>query len=510
MTDKAKTLMVQGTGSGVGKSVITAGLCRRFYRDGRRVAPFKAQNMSLNSFVTPEGGELGRAQAYQAEACGIPPHVAMNPVLLKPSADNLSQVIVMGKVAETRNARDYYAGRGKYVEEVRSAFDYLSKTYEIVVLEGAGSPAEINLRDFDFVNMPMAKMAAAPVLIVGDIDRGGVFAWMKGTYDLLTADEKQRVGGFVINKFRGDIDLLKPGIAMFEDMVGKPVLGVIPFYLDLFVDEEDAIPSWSNRSPQDACPALLDVAVLRLPRISNFTDVSPLVRDPSVSVRYVWHPSQIKDPDLIVIPGSKNTIDDLEFMRAQGLSEAVADRYRSGSVLLGICGGFQILGKRVRDPDHLESRESEISGLGLLDMETTLLPEKVTRQVRRPTRASPIFPEGFEIEGYEIHMGNSRFESPYIPLFRGEPCDDEMSLGLTDEGGNIVGAYIHGFLDNDGLRGQFLRHVRAKRGIPEPATAFDYRAFREKQLDRLGDLVGDNLDMGRIYDLLENKTGEIE
>ena len=377
----AKTLMIQGTGSGVGKSVITAGVCRQFYLEDWRVAPFKAQNMSLNSFVTEDGGELGRAQAYQAEACGIKPHVAMNPILMKPTGDNMSQVIVMGKATENRNAKNYYAQHKKHLNEVKGAFDYLSKEYELVVLEGAGSPAEINLKQWDLVNMAMAKMAKAPVLIVGDIDRGGVFAWMKGTYDLLTKEEQDRVAGFIVNKFRGDLDLLTPGLRQFEDLVQKPILGVIPFCRDLFVDEEDAIPAWNHPATGNE-PNQLDAAVIWYPRISNFTDASPLAADPAVSLRYVSNPSQLGNPDLIVLPGSKNTLDDLRFMKDCGLDRAICERHRSGSILLGICGGFQMLGRTVKDPENMESRQSEISGLSLFEIDTTLMAEKTTRQVR--------------------------------------------------------------------------------------------------------------------------------
>lgn len=296
----AKTLMVQGTGSGVGKSVITAALCRWFYRKGLKVAPFKAQNMSLNAYVCEDGGEIGRAQAFQAEACGIAPTVQMNPVLLKPAGDNLSQVILLGRPAHTRNAKDYYKGKPAYLDQVKQALADLRREYDLVILEGAGSPAEINLREMDFVNMAMAKEADAKVLLVGDIDRGGVFAWMKGTYDLLTQDEQDRVAGFLINKFRGDVDLLKPGLKQFEDLVAKPVLGVIPFDHNLFVDEEDSLP-FGTYGEMKTDAGLLDVAILRVPRIANFTDFSPLMEDPAVAVRYVWTEAQLGSPDLIVL-----------------------------------------------------------------------------------------------------------------------------------------------------------------------------------------------------------------
>ncbi|MDA0691660.1 MAG: cobyric acid synthase [Nitrospinae bacterium] len=498
----AKTLMIQGTGSGVGKSIITAGFCRQFFLEGWKVAPFKAQNMSLNSFVTEEGGELGRAQAYQAEACGIKPHVNMNPILLKPSGDNMSQVIVMGKVTENRNAKNYYSHHNKHKEEVQTAFNHLSREYELVVLEGAGSPAEINLKQWDLVNMPMAKMAKAPVLIVGDIDRGGVFAWMKGTYDLLTKEEQDRVAGFIVNKFRGDLDLLTPGLRQFEDLVQKPILGVIPFCRDLFVDEEDAIPAWNHPSTENGKDQL-DAAVIWYPRISNFTDVSPLAADPSVSLRYVSNPSQLGNPDLIILPGSKNTLDDLKFIKANGLAKAVCTRYESGAILLGICGGFQILGKTVKDPESMESRQAEISGLSVFNIETTLLKEKTTRQVRQTTLASPVFKEGLSVEGYEIHMGVTEFNEEYLPLFNISNGDHPHHLGVTNEKGTVVGTYIHGVLDNELLRNSFLNHVRILRGLPTPHKKFNYQEFRQQHLNRLAKLVNDSIDMKQVKEIVD-------
>jgi len=493
--------MIQGTGSGVGKSVITAALCRYFYQEGWRVAPFKAQNMSLNSFVTEDGGELGRAQAYQAEACGIKPHVAMNPILLKPSADNMSQVIVMGKVTGNRDARNYYSQHNRHKEEVHSAFGQLSRDYDLIIMEGAGSPAEINLKQWDLVNMPMAKMANAPVLIVGDIDKGGVFAWMKGTFDLLTEEEKNRVAGFIVNKFRGDINLLKPGLEQFEALVGKPILGVIPYCRDLFVDEEDAIPAANHPAMQNGKPTL-DAAVIWYPRISNFTDVSPLAADPSVNLRYVSHPAQLGNPDLIILPGSKNTIDDLMFLNESGLAKAVTVQFHSGAVLLGICGGFQILGNSIHDPQNLESRQKEIEGLNLFDFDTTLMPDKKTCLVRQTTISSPVFPEGLTVEGYEIHMGETRFETNYPALFADSNGDSPLYAGMTDQQGTLVGTYIHGFLDNDALRVAFLKHVRSQRGLPSPDQAFSYREFRQQQLNRLAKLVSDSLNMEQIKEII--------
>ncbi len=493
--------MIQGTGSGVGKSIITAAFCRQFFLEGLKVAPFKAQNMSLNSFVTEDGGELGRAQAYQAEACGIKPHVNMNPILLKPSGDNMSQVIVMGKVTENRNAKSYYANHNKHETAVQKAFGHLSREYELIVLEGAGSPAEINLKQWDLVNMPMAKMAKAPVIIVGDIDRGGVFAWMKGTYDLLEPEEKDRVAGFIVNKFRGDLDLLTPGLRQFEDLVHKPVLGVIPFCRDLFVDEEDAIPA-------QACPTRhngmghLDAAVIWYPRISNFTDVSPLAADPSVTLRYVSDPGQLGNPDLIILPGSKNTLDDLQFIQDQNLADAIVDRFHSGTFILGICAGFQILGKTVKDPDHVESRKNEVPGLNLLDFETTLMTEKKTRQVRQTTLSSPLLQAGLPVVGYEIHMGKTDFKTEYVPLFGAVHTDHPLHLGLTNREGTLAGTYLHGFLDNEELRNALLNHIRTRRGLAVPEAAFHYGEFRDQNLNRLAKLLTDSVDMKKVKEII--------
>jgi adenosylcobyric acid synthase len=493
----AKTLMIQGTGSGVGKSIITAALCRAFYRESHKVAPFKAQNMSLNSYVTEEGGEIGRAQVYQAEACGIAPHVAMNPILLKPSADNNSQVIVMGKVMGQRNAKDYYANRPNYVEEVKQAFDTLKNKYELIVMEGAGSPAEINLRQYDMVNMAMAEMADAPVLIVGDIDRGGVFAWMKGTLDLLTESEQKRVRGFIINKFRGDIDLLKPGLTQFEEMTGKPILGVIPFDAELFVDEEDAIPHHSSPLMSSGS-GVVDVAIVQLPHIANFTDFSPLVSDPGVAVRYVRSPVQAGYPDLLILPGTKNTIDDMQFMVEIGWDRYARSFHKEGGLILGVCGGFQMLGTRLSDPNHIESSIEEIEGLGFIQATTTMEHEKITRRRICPTLTSSVFEQELEVDGYEIHSGRTQFQKEYPLLFRPANGGCPYSLGLCNEEGTIIGTYLHGFLDNDPIRDGFLKYVRKRSNLPQPEENFNYREFRSRQLDRLADLVTQSIDMNEV------------
>jgi len=492
-----KTLMIQGTGSGVGKSIITAALCRIFYREGHKVAPFKAQNMSLNSYVTEDGGEIGRAQVFQAEACGIAPHVTMNPILLKPNADNNSQVIVMGKVVGQRNAKDYYAGRPGFVKEVAGAFDTLKNKFELIVMEGAGSPAEINLRQHDMVNMAMAEMADAPVVIVGDIDKGGVFAWMKGTLDLLSESEQKRVRGFIINKFRGDIDLLTPGITQFEEMTGKPVLGVIPFDAELFVDEEDAIPHISSPLMNNH-PSVVDVAIVQLPHIANFTDFSSLVSDPAVAVRYIRSPVQAGNPDLLILPGTKNTIGDLQFMQDMGWDRYTRNFHEEGGLILGLCGGFQMMGTHLFDPHHIESPIETIEGLGFIQATTTMEHDKITRRKIRPTLSSSIFEQGLEVDGYEIHSGRTQFQKRYAPLFQATEDDCPYSLGLCNEEGNVIGTYLHGFLDNDLIREEFLKYVRKQRNLPLPKEKFNYREFRSRQLDRLADLVTQSINMNEV------------
>jgi adenosylcobyric acid synthase len=421
----------------------------------------------------------------------------MNPILLKPNADNNSQVIVMGKVVGQRNAKDYYAGRPSFVKEVEGAFDTLKNKYELIIMEGAGSPAEINLRQHDMVNMAMAEMADAPVLIVGDIDRGGVFAWMKGTLDLLSESEQKRVHGFIINKFRGDIDLLKPGLTQFEEMTGKPILGIIPFDAELFVDEEDAIPHISSPFV-NSHPSVVDIAIVQLPHIANFTDFSPLVSDSGVALRYVRSPVQAGQPDLLILPGTKNTIGDLQFMKEMGWEQYIRSFHEGGGLILGLCGGFQMLGTRLLDPDHIESPIEEIEGLGFIQASTIMEPEKITRRRIRPTLSSSIFEAGLEVDGYEIHSGRTQFQKEYPLLFQPANGDCPYSLGLCNEAGNVIGTYLHGFLDNDPIREEFLRYVRERKGLPQPEEKFNYRDFRSQQLDRLADLVTQSINMNEV------------
>ena len=497
----AKTLMVQGTGSGVGKSILTAAICRYFYKSGVKVAPFKAQNMALNSFVTEKGDEMGRAQAFQAEACGISPDVLMNPILMKPSGDNNSQIILMGKPSGSCNAKNYYALHKKHKKVVLSALQSLREKYELVIIEGAGSPAEINLKKWDLVNMFIAEHSDSPVIIVGDIDRGGVFAWMKGTYDLLTLQEKKRVKGFIINKFRGDIELLAPGIKQFEGLVPKPVLGVIPYEKNLVVDEEDSISKWSY-STEPGAEGVLNVAVIWTPRVSNFTDISPLAYDPSVSLSYINHTSQLNNPDLIILPGSKNTIEDLVYLKEQKILENVLKCYSNGSLILGICGGFQMLGNKIRDPKNMESRVSECEGLGLFDMDTTFASDKLTRQIELKTVKSRLFKEGIKCDGYEIHMGRTNFRSNYPSLFSGTEDENPMNFGITNKSGTVVGTYLHGFLNNNSLRQDLLSYIRLVRNIDKPLKYFNFDQFKQEELDRLCNLLAESVKMNEVSDLI--------
>ena len=493
----AKALMIQGTGSGVGKSVLVAALCRILWKDGRKVAPFKSQNMALNSFVTTEGLEMGRAQVMQAEACGLVPSVKMNPVLLKPSGDTRSQVILMGKPIGEREAGKYYADRAKLLPRVASAFEELASEHEIIVIEGAGSPAEINLRNVDMVNMAMARLARAPVVIVGDIDRGGVFAWMKGTFDLLTDQERGHVKGFVVNKFRGDLSLLEGGVKMFERMVGLPVLGVIPFFRDIHLEEEDAVPIDSVRPA--AVKKGIDIAVIYLPHISNFTDFLALAHEPDVSVRYVMSPVHLGRPDLIILPGSKNTIEDLLRIRRVGLEEAVLQCARTGTPVVGICGGFQMMGRIVEDPEGVETGEGSVPGMNLIPVRTVMTEKKETVQVSLRTAEHAFTKRGIVLHGYEIHMGRTILEEELPSLFD-ESSPASPSIVAKDR---FLGTYVHGLFDSDAFRLSFLNHLRSRKGLTPRESSFDYRAFMDRQFDKLEALVRESLEMREVYRILE-------
>ncbi len=494
----AKTLMIQGTASSVGKSVMVTALCRIFHQDGFKVAPFKAQNMALNSFVTKGGGEIGRAQAVQAEAAGIEPSVDMNPVLLKPEADAKSQVIVLGKVAKTLTASQYYDYTPYLLGEIEDSLNRLRSTYDIVVIEGAGSPAEINLKEREIVNMRVARMANAPVLLVGDIDRGGVFASIIGTLELLTQEERDLVKGLIINKFRGDLVLLKPGLDFLEKRTGKPVLGVIPYFRGINIAQEDSV--YLDERPSTSSSGSMNVAIIRLPHISNYDDFDPL-EELGCTVQYITEPSELGNPDLIILPGTKSTVADLMYLQEQGVAQAIIQWAKAGTPVMGICGGYQMLGKTINDPDKVESRESSVAGLGLLGIETTFGQVKTTTQIRARVVANRGLFEGLkgmEITGYEIHMGQtgSQNHEPAFQVVETPQGEANYFDGAASDDCLIFGSYIHGLFHNVNFTNALLNRLRQFRGLPV-ATAVLIN--KDKQYDELARIVRQNLNMRQVY-----------
>lgn len=497
----SKVIMIQGTMSNAGKSVVAAGLCRLFKQDGYKVAPFKSQNMALNSFVTSEGLEIGRAQAMQAEAAGIDPQAVMNPILLKPTGDADSQVILMGKPVANMTAAEYYKMKPALVPEIKKAFKSLCQEFDIIVIEGAGSPAEINLKENDIVNMGMARLVNAPVLLVGDIDRGGVFAQLYGTYMLFEDWEKELLAGMVINKFRGDKTLLEPGIDMMREKMDVPFLGVLP-YISFNLDDEDSLTKrFEKREPRE-----IDIAAIRLPRISNYTDLDVFEQFSGVSVRYITDKEELGSPDLIVIPGTKNTLEDLRWLKERGLEEAIKEKVAKGTQVVGICGGFQMLGEKISDPLGVEAGGEE-PGLGLLPMETILAEEKTTKQVKgvfenlEGTLASL---NGTEYVGYEIHMGQTRKtcskETSAVPPNTGSKDKGEI---ISLAAGEVFGTYVHGVFDKEGVAGKVLDALASKKNISvNTKGALGRKEYKEKEYDRLADMLRENLDMKKVYDLL--------
>ena len=486
----AKNIMIQGTMSNAGKSLLCAGLCRILRQDGYRVAPFKSQNMALNSFITKDGGEMGRAQVVQAEAAGIEPDVRMNPILLKPTTDVGSQVIVAGQVQGNMRAMEYYRRKPEYIPAILEAYNSLASEYDIIVIEGAGSPAEINLKQEDIVNMGLARLVDAPVLLVGDIDRGGVFAQLYGTVALLEEDERKRIKGTIVNKFRGDRSILEPGIRILEELCGVPVAGVIP-YTHVDIDDEDSLTERFARTTERK---LLDIAVIRLPRISNFTDFTPFERYANVSLRYVERVADLHSPDMILIPGTKSTIADLKWLRQSGLEAAVLKAASAGTLVFGICGGYQMLGRTVSDPDQVEAAgTTEIQGLGLLDMDTVFQGEKVQTQVSGTFDGMTgllSFLNGMDYTGYEIHMGRSQEK---LPPLQGT--------------GNVYGSYIHGIFDAPGVSDQILRAICTQKGLDFAALGtFDLQEYKGRQYDLLADVVRGGLDMELIYRIINREV----
>lgn len=481
----SKVIMVQGTMSNAGKSLLVAGLCRIFKQDGFRVAPFKSQNMALNSFITSEGLEMGRAQVMQAEAAGIPPMVCMNPVLLKPTNHTGSQVIVNGEVLGNMSARDYFAFKKTLIPDIKKSFKKLEEYADIIVIEGAGSPAEINLKQNDIVNMGMAEMVDAPVLLVGDIDRGGVFAQLLGTLMLLEEKEKRRVRGLIINKFRGDKSILDPGIEMLEEKGNVPVVGVVP-YMELSLEDEDSLTERFDRKSE----GLIDIAVIRYPRISNFTDFNVFEQMPETAVRYVTSISELRHPDMIFLPGSKNTMGDLKWMRQNGL-EAAVKKLAEEIPVFGICGGYQMLGQEIFDPEGVEEG-GQMRGMELLPVSTVLMPEKKRCQIEgRIERLSGLFHvlSDCTFKGYEIHMGRTGTE--------------ERIVVTSDKNENIYGSYVHGLFDEGMIANAMVQALAEKKGIEMENGEFeDYRTFKDKQYDKLADTLRMYLNMEGIYGML--------
>ena len=492
----AKRIMIQGTMSGAGKSLLVTALCRIFAQDGYRVAPFKSQNMALNSFVTPDGLELGRAQAVQAEAAGVECDVRMNPILLKPSSDTGSQLIVNGEVRGHYDARAYFRMKRGLIPDVLNAYRSLEAENDILVIEGAGSPAEINLREDDIVNMGLAALVNAPVLLTGDIDRGGVFAQLYGTVALLREEERRRVEGTVINKFRGDEQLLRPGLRELEALTGVPVLGVVP-YIRADIDDEDSLaPCLAQKHTTRA----IRIAVIRLPHISNFTDFAPLEEHPGMGIYYVNQLGELGEPDMIILPGTKNTMADLRWLRDCGLAGAAADAARRGTPVLGVCGGYQMLGRTLRDPAGIEMG-GELPGLGLLPVDTVFTAEKVRTRRRAVCTAGPL--AGAELSGYEIHMG--RTDTRAAAAFCRFP--DGGTDGAVS--GAVCGTYLHGLFDSGAAVEKLAAWLAERKGITVPRVHIETRAAsRDRQYDLLADAVRKALDMQRIYEIMEEYDDE--
>ncbi|MBN4074621.1 MAG: cobyric acid synthase CobQ [Alkaliphilus sp.] len=479
-------IMIQGTGSSVGKSVITAALLRIFHQDGYKVVPYKSQNMSNNSFVTVEGDEMGRAQVLQAYAAKVRPHCIMNPLLIKPSGDTNAQLIVNGKVAGNFSASEYDKMKPKFRKMIKEQIEELESQYDIIVIEGAGSPAEINLRKNDIVNMGLATMMDCPVILVGDIDKGGVFASLYGTVKLLAAEEQDLIKGTIINKFRGDLNLLLPGIKQIEELISKENLGVIPYYY-FELEEEDGVAIYKREITN-----AIDIAVIRLPHLSNHSDFEALKYEEDVSVRFVTNANELGSPDILILPGSKNTIFDLEWIKEIGLFDKINEL--SNTTIFGLCGGYQMLGKEIFDELHIEGKTTYTKGFNKIPMKTEMEAKKVTVQVR----GNLINNTNTKIHGYEIHMGKSTFYEEVDSLF---VMDNGKLEGYISEDEKTYGTYIHGVFDSPSYRQFFLNSIRRKKGISEKESV-DYETIREENLDKLADIVRENVDIDKIYKIM--------
>lgn len=502
----AKALMIVGTMSNAGKSLVTAGLCRVLHQDGKSVAPFKSQNMALNSYITRDGAEMGRAQVVQAEAADIEPSAIMNPILLKPTSDKGSQVIVLGEAIGTMTAGEYYKMKHTLRPKIMEAFNTLAADHDVIVIEGAGSPAEININKDDFVNMGMAKMAKAPVLLVADIDRGGVFASIYGTVMLMDEEERSMIKGIIINKFRGDVEILRPGLKMIEDKTGIPVVGVMPM-LDVDIEDEDSL---SERISGHSEVNLVDIAVVRIPRMSNYTDFNVFELIPGVSLRYVKNPRELGNPDMIIIPGTKNTIGDLKWMRQSGMETMILKKAAKGTVVFGVCGGYQMLGKNISDPYGVEEG-GDTPGLGLLNVETSFIEKKRTIQMEgKFGQVKGIFSKlsGMPLVGYEIHSGVTEFpaESALTEITPIHEAGEAMLEGSqnVENGMNVYGTYVHGVFDGDGIAAAIVEALLAQKGLNmEDIHTINYADYKKQQYDILADGVRKNLDMDKIREILE-------
>lgn len=488
MKKVTKNIMLQGTSSHVGKTVLTAALLRCLKNRGFKAAPFKAQNMALNSAVSSDGGEIGRAQAFQAEAAGIGSTVHMNPVLLKPTGEARSQVVIHGRVHSVMNAAEYHRFKPEAMRFVLESYRRLSSEHDVIVIEGAGSPAEINLREGDIANMGIAEAVDSPVLLVGDIDRGGVFASLVGTLELLSEAERARVCGFIINKFRGDKSLLLPGLDFLEKRTGKKVLGVVPHFNGFSLPDEDSVSLEAKDKPAGG---QMKVCVIKLPRVANFTDFDPLRGDRRVHLVFADSPEELRGAALVIIPGSKNTIEDLQWLKTNGFTAAISSHVDRGGALVGICGGFQMLGKKIKDPFGVETSLGEAEGLSLLDSETVLGKEKNTFQVSGKTAFGG---KDFDIKGYEIHMGEtSSKEAPFAAITVRNGSEAAIMDGAASASGRVFGTYIHGIFDNDGFREALLSSLGAN-----PAGAASFRATREAGISALASLFEENVDVSEV------------
>ena len=489
---KHRNIMIVGTSSGAGKSITVTGLCRAFHRDGYKVAPFKSQNMALNSYISKTGGEMGRAQVVQAMASGIEPEAYMNPILLKPTTARKIQVIVNGKSIGNMSGLEYGKFKTSLKPEIMKSYDYIRENFDISVIEGAGSPVEINIKEEDIANMGMAKMADAPVILVADIDRGGVFASVYGTIMLMTPEERARVKGVIINKFRGDVNILKPGLSKLEELTRVPVIGVMP-YSDIDIEDEDSLTDRFKNSKENKG---IKISVIKLKHISNFTDIDALSIQDDVTINYVTSADKLGNEDMIVIPGSKNTIDDLKDIKDRGIATEIIKASRNGTVIVGICGGFQILGERVKDPYGIESDIKEIPGLGILDTETVMEKEKNTIQYTGKLVNSKGILEGLdgtEIKGYEIHQGVTVGNESSVTE------DDHIVAVVKD---NIFGTYLHGIFDNEKVTRTILNRIREKKGMEQLGEGITFDEYREREFDKLEKVVRENIDIKKIYEIL--------